>query len=331
MKDAAKAPGEDMRPLCENVLLALPLLLAALPASAQDVAAFYKGKTVRLVVGIGVGSGYDINARAAGAPSAEAHPRQSDHHRAEPAGRRLADHDQPAVRRGPVRRHRDRRLVQRPADHAAAAARPARASSRPSSTGSAAPTAKPRRCMSGTPRRCRRSTISQTKEMIVGAQAPGSTQYDYPMLAQRAVRLEVQGHHRLRGDAEDPSRDGARRGARHLGQLVDAEGDQPSSGSRRRRSASWRSGRCASIPNCPTCRWSSTSPRPTSRSRRCELALARLEFGRPFFLPPNVPAERVSAHPARVRRHHEGPGIPGRGREAQDRDRSADRRAGRRR
>jgi tripartite-type tricarboxylate transporter receptor subunit TctC len=26
-----------------------------------------------------------------------------------------------------------------------------------------------------------------------------------------------------------------------------------------------------------------------------ELALARLEFGRPFFLPPNVPAERVEA------------------------------------
>jgi hypothetical protein len=26
-----------------------------------------------------------------------------------------------------------------------------------------------------------------------------------------------------------------------------------------------------------------------------QLALARLEFGRPFFLPPNVPAERVTA------------------------------------
>ena len=100
----------------------------------------------------------------------------------------------------------------------------------------------------------RRSTTSQTKEMIVGAQAPGSTQYDYPMLAREAVRLEVQGHHRLRGDAEDPSRHGARRGARHLGELVDAEGDQPSNGSRRRRSASWRSGRCASIPSCRTCR-----------------------------------------------------------------------------
>src|SRR5437762_10637390 len=47
-------------------LLALCLLLAAqAPALAQqDVADFYKGKTVRIVVGVGVGSGYDINARA---------------------------------------------------------------------------------------------------------------------------------------------------------------------------------------------------------------------------------------------------------------------------
>ena len=93
-----------------------------------------------------------------------------------------------------------------------------------------------------------------TKEMIVGAQAPGSTQYDYPMLAQRSCSAEVQGHHRLRGDAEDQPRDGARRGARHLGQLVDAEGDLASNGSTRRRSASSRNGRCASIPKCRTCR-----------------------------------------------------------------------------
>ena len=94
-----------------------------------------------------------------------------------------------------------------------------------------------------------------SKEMIVGAQAPGSTQYDYPMLGRDAVRLEVQGHHRLRGDAEDQSRDGARRGARHAGQLVDA--------SRRINLKQWikdkkirilAHGRCASIPSCRTCR-----------------------------------------------------------------------------
>src|SRR5499426_4887852 len=48
-----------------RILLALAAMLATLPpAAAQDsVADFYKGKTVRIVVGIGVGSGYDINAR----------------------------------------------------------------------------------------------------------------------------------------------------------------------------------------------------------------------------------------------------------------------------
>src|SRR5262245_64486357 len=33
------------------------------PAQAEDVAAFYSGKTIRMVVGIDVGSGYDVNAR----------------------------------------------------------------------------------------------------------------------------------------------------------------------------------------------------------------------------------------------------------------------------
>src|SRR6266403_4093073 len=46
-------------------LALLIVLAAAAPAVAQqeDVAAFFKGKTIRLVVGISVGSGYDINAR----------------------------------------------------------------------------------------------------------------------------------------------------------------------------------------------------------------------------------------------------------------------------
>src|SRR6266850_2811526 len=49
----------------KKALLALALMVGVTtPTLAQeDVAAFYKGKTIRLVVGIGVGSGYDINAR----------------------------------------------------------------------------------------------------------------------------------------------------------------------------------------------------------------------------------------------------------------------------
>ncbi len=48
----------------KHALLAVTILLAAgSPAPAQDVAAFYVGKTIRMVVGVDVGSGYDVNAR----------------------------------------------------------------------------------------------------------------------------------------------------------------------------------------------------------------------------------------------------------------------------
>ena len=45
-------------------LIAAALTAAAGSAAAQeDVASFYRGKTLRIVVGVSVGSGYDINAR----------------------------------------------------------------------------------------------------------------------------------------------------------------------------------------------------------------------------------------------------------------------------
>jgi tripartite-type tricarboxylate transporter receptor subunit TctC len=50
-----------MKLLTSTVLLALVLLAA--PAAAQDVASFYKGKTVRIVVGFSAGGGYDHYAR----------------------------------------------------------------------------------------------------------------------------------------------------------------------------------------------------------------------------------------------------------------------------
>jgi tripartite-type tricarboxylate transporter receptor subunit TctC len=45
-------------------LAAATIVSAAAPASAQDVAAFYKGKQLRLIVGSAVGGGYDLYARA---------------------------------------------------------------------------------------------------------------------------------------------------------------------------------------------------------------------------------------------------------------------------
>ena len=105
-----------------RLLLALPLLLAAAARFGAGRRRLLQGQEGAPVVGIGVGSGYDINARLLARHLSKHIPGNPDHHRAEPAGRRLADDDQPALRRGAVRRHRVRRVVQRPADHAAAAA-----------------------------------------------------------------------------------------------------------------------------------------------------------------------------------------------------------------
>src|SRR5262244_2860820 len=46
--------------LCASLLLAAA---AALPARAQSVAEFYKGKTVNVLIGVGVGGEYDLQAR----------------------------------------------------------------------------------------------------------------------------------------------------------------------------------------------------------------------------------------------------------------------------
>jgi tripartite-type tricarboxylate transporter receptor subunit TctC len=45
------------------------LTTLCLAAKAEDAAGFYAGKTIRIIVGIGVGSGFDINARALRATS----------------------------------------------------------------------------------------------------------------------------------------------------------------------------------------------------------------------------------------------------------------------
>jgi tripartite-type tricarboxylate transporter receptor subunit TctC len=50
--------------LLSRILLSALCLCAAAPAGAQDVAGFYRGKQMRIVVGTGVGGGYDLFARA---------------------------------------------------------------------------------------------------------------------------------------------------------------------------------------------------------------------------------------------------------------------------
>ena len=237
-------------------------------AQQDDVAAFFKGKTMRLVVGIGVGSGYDINARLLARHMAAHIPGQPDHHRAEPAGRRQPHHDQRALRHRSVRRHGDRRFVQRHADHAAAAARrrPLR-----SDEAQLARQHQPRDpghvCLAHRAgAEARRHEDQGDRDGRAGA---GLDAVRLSGARQSPVRVQVQGRHRLREHAEDPSRDGERRGARHHRQLVDAQGDQLELDRGEEDPHPRAMGAAPRIPSSATCRCSWTRPRPMPNARRC--------------------------------------------------------------
>jgi len=52
-----------MKPITRMRLIACFVLLAALPAAARAQSKFYEGKTVRIIVGLAAGGGYDLYAR----------------------------------------------------------------------------------------------------------------------------------------------------------------------------------------------------------------------------------------------------------------------------
>src|SRR4029079_1763590 len=56
--------------------------------------------------------------------------------------------------------------------------------------------------------------------------------------------------------------------------------------------AQWGLRKHAELPDVPIILDQATTE---EQKQALQLALARLEFGRPFFMPPNVPAERVAA------------------------------------
>ena len=171
-------------------LLALLIVCAATSASAQDdVAEFYKGKTVRLLVGIGVGSGYDVNARVLA--------RHMSKHI--PGNPNIIVQNQPGA--GSLTMT-NQMYAAGPFDGTVFGA---------SFNGlPTAPLLQPNgvrfetgkiNWLGSTNRETQTMYVwhtapmqslddLKTKEMIVGAQAPGSTQYDYPMLGKALFDLK---------------------------------------------------------------------------------------------------------------------------------------------
>src|SRR5215210_4540934 len=278
-----------------KVLLAVALIVIAGGAvAAEDVAAFYKGKTVRIVVGVGVGSGYDINARLIArhmAAHIPGHPTVIVQN--QPGAGSLTMTNQ-LYAAGPF----DGTVIGAPFNGL-----PTTPLLQP---GGARFDATKLNWLGSSNRETQVTYVWHTapvqniaepaeKELVVGAQAPGSTQYDFPVLANRMFGFKfkvITGYESTpkihlameRGEVHG-------NGATNWSTLkllnsnwLEEKKVKPI--------AQWSLSRHPELADVPMV----LNLAKTEADRAAlRLALARLEFGRPFFLPPNVPPERVEA------------------------------------
>jgi tripartite-type tricarboxylate transporter receptor subunit TctC len=269
------------------------LTTLCLAAKAEDAAGFYAGKTIRIIVGIGVGSGFDINARVL----ARHLPRYIPGHPS------IIVQNQPGA--GSVTMT-NQLYAAGPFDGTVIGA-----------------------CFSGLPMAPllqpasvrfdatklnwigstnRESNILyawhespfasledlRSKQMIVGAQAPGSTQYDYPVLATHLFGMKFKV---ITGYESTPKI--------HLAmERGEVNGTLANWSTIKAIAADWVRDRKIRMlaqfglkpnPELADVPMFLDVAKTEADRQALVLAVARLEFGRPFFMPPNVPQERVEA------------------------------------
>jgi tripartite-type tricarboxylate transporter receptor subunit TctC len=281
----------------KRFLLALGVMLfAAPPAQTQaqdDVAAFYKGKVVRLLVGIGVGSGYDINARLL----ARYLPKYI------PGNPTVIVQNQPGA--GSLSMT-NQLYAGGPFDGTAIGAsfnglpttpllQPAGARFEAVKLNWVGSTNRETQAMYvwHTAPLQKLADLTST-EMIVGAQAPGSTQYDYPKLAEKLFgwKFKVITGYEATPKIHLAMERGEVHGTWANWSTLKAISEQWIKDKKIRILAQWGLRKHPELPDVPLIL---DQAKTQEQKQSLDLALARLEFGRPFFMPPNVPAERVNA------------------------------------
>jgi tripartite-type tricarboxylate transporter receptor subunit TctC len=275
-------------------LFALLLLLIGVQAHAQDDAtAFFKGKTLRIVVGSGVGSGYDITARTL-ARHMPAHI---------PGNPTIIVQNQPGAG-GAIMTNS--LYAAGPFDGTAIGA--------PFNGTPTMPLLQPQSVrfdaaklayLGSTNRETQVMYVwhtvpvttlddVKTTELVMGAQAPGSTQYDYPILLDRLLGYKfkvITGYESTpkihlaleRGEVQGTIANWSTLKALNSNWLADKQ---------IRLLAQWGLKKLPELPDVPLIFDYVTSDADRAAMK---LMVARLEFGRPFFLPPGVPADRVEA------------------------------------
>lgn len=278
----------------KSLLVLAAIFSSAVSASAQeDVAEFYKGKTVRLIVGVGVGSGYDVNARALA--------RHITKHI--PGNPNIIVQNQPGA--GSLTMT-NQMYAAGPFDGTVIGA---------SFNGlPTAPLLQPNgvrfeatkiNWVGSTNRETQTMYVwhtvpiktlddLKTKEMLVGAQAPGSTQYDYPMLGKALFdqKYKVVTGYKSTSDINLAMERGEVHGTLANWSTVKTLNLKQYEDKLIRILVVWGAREHPELKGIPLITNLAKTP---DQKQALQLALARLEFGRPFFMPPNVPAARVAA------------------------------------
>ena len=134
----------------------------------------------------------------------------------------------------------------------------------------------------------------KTKETIIGAQAPGSTQYDYPKLAEKLFgwKFKVITGYEATPKIHLAMERGEVHGTWANWSTLKAIAEPWIKEKKVHILAQWGLRKHAELPDVPLIL---EQAKTDEQKKALNLALARLEFGRPFFMPPNVPADRVGA------------------------------------
>lgn len=277
-----------------KLLLAILALFACAPAYAQDDAAeFFKGKTLRIVVGAGVGSGYDITARILGRHMAAHIPGNPTIivQNQQGAGGLTMTNSLNAngpfdgtVIGAPFNGTPTMPLLQPQTAHFDA--------DKLTYLGSTNRETQVMYVWHTVP--IKKLDEVKTAELVMGAQAPGSTQYDYPILLDRLLGYKfkvITGYESTpkihlaleRGEVQGTVANWSTLKALNSDWLTDKKIHIL---------AQWGLKKLPEIGDVP-----SIFDYVTSDADRAavKLVVARLEYGRPFFLPPGVPAARIKA------------------------------------
>jgi tripartite-type tricarboxylate transporter receptor subunit TctC len=279
---------------CAVLVLSFVAGCSAPALAQQSVADFYKGKTIRIVVGIAVGSGYDVTARAL----------QRHWGKHIPGNPSVIVQNQP----GAGSMTMVNQLVANGTFDGTTIGAPFNGLPTTPLLQPAGVRFDPNKMiwLGSTNRETQVTYLWHTApvkaftdigntEVVTGAQAPGTTQYDYPMLANAVFnyKFKVITGYRSTQDIHLAMERGEihGNGSTNWTTLLSLNGSWVKE-KKVNVIAQWALRKHPDLPNVPMV----LDLAKTDADRAAlELLIARLEYGRPYFVPPGVPEDRVQA------------------------------------